>query len=64
MAILRFPNSFNLEKSQYLNYLAILMLEKLGNLNPTQEDIDGLESILAKLPYPDLDENTTAAALA
>lgn len=39
----------NMSKSQYLNYLAIDILEKIGNTDPTQAEIDLVEYLLVRL---------------
>ncbi len=36
-------------KTQYLNYLAIDVLDKMGITNPSQMEIDFVESSLARL---------------
>lgn len=38
-----------LSKTQNLNYLAVDLLEKLGNRNPTQTQIDLMESVVSKV---------------
>lgn len=39
----------NMSKTQYLNYLAIDILEKIGVSDPVQSEIDRVESLLTRL---------------
>ncbi|GEM_PF-1219954 len=41
----------NQTKRMYLNFLSIELLEKAGNNQPTQEQIDLVESVLEKIPF-------------
>ncbi len=36
-------------KTQYVNYLAIELLERLGNSEPTQQQIDLMESLISRV---------------
>lgn len=38
-------------KSQYINYLAIDLLDRFGNAAPTQAQIDQMESLIAELTH-------------
>ena len=40
-----------MDQSQYINYLAIDLLEMLGNDCPTQEEIDIAESFIISIFY-------------
>ena len=37
------------QKAQYLNYLAIELLERLGNTKPSQQQIDLMESLISQV---------------
>ncbi len=48
MAIKKAPKPATMKKSQYVNYLAIQLLEEMGNDYPSQQEIDLVESLVAR----------------
>jgi hypothetical protein len=43
----KLAKEYNLDESQILNYLAVSLLDSLGNEYPTQQTIDAVESIVS-----------------
>ena len=48
IAIKKAPKPATMKRSQYVNYLAIQLLEEIGNDYPSQAEIDLIESLVLR----------------
>jgi len=39
--------NFKMQKGQFINYVAISLLEAMGNTTPTQAEIDAIEKVIS-----------------